>query len=114
MRKHKNIIIAAAVIIAVLAAAWFWGDNYNKGQGIKSQGTDGSMSASAQDTQPPGSGDGNAVLSAVTGGSSAGADSTANGAGATSGESAVNSGPSEGPVTGSPAVSGPGSMPDPA
>ena len=30
MKKHKNKIIAAAVIVAVLAAAWFWGGNYNR------------------------------------------------------------------------------------
>jgi len=33
MLKHKNKIIAGAVIIAVLAAAWFWGGNYNKRDG---------------------------------------------------------------------------------
>ena len=33
MKKHKNKIIAAVVIVAVLAGAWFWGGNYNRGQG---------------------------------------------------------------------------------
>ena len=32
MKKHKNKIIAAVVILAALAGAWFWGGNYNRGQ----------------------------------------------------------------------------------
>ena len=30
MKKHKNKIISAAVIIAVLVVAWVWGGNYSK------------------------------------------------------------------------------------
>ena len=32
MKKHKNKIIAAVVILAVLAVAWFYGGNYGKGK----------------------------------------------------------------------------------
>ena len=32
MRKHKNKIISAVVILAVLAGAWFYGGNYGKGK----------------------------------------------------------------------------------
>ena len=33
MQKYKNKIIAAAAILALLAAAWFYGGNYNKDSG---------------------------------------------------------------------------------
>ena len=50
MKKHKNKIITVAVIIAVLAAAWFYGGNYNKPGGEHTTG------AVAQGASSPGNG----------------------------------------------------------
>ena len=38
MMRHKNKIIAAVIILAVLAAAFLYGGNYNKGQGSGENG----------------------------------------------------------------------------
>ena len=44
MKKHKNKIITAAVIIAVLAGAWFYGGNFSRSSGAPPP-------AAAQDTE---------------------------------------------------------------
>jgi len=65
MKRHKYKIIAAVVVLAVLTGAWFWGGNYNRGQGVGQVGQgDGSvvpndepLAASAPDSNsPPGRG----------------------------------------------------------
>ena len=54
MRKHKNKIIATAVILAVLAGAWFYGGNYGKGK------SDTPLAMAADPSQTAALSDGNA------------------------------------------------------
>ena len=48
LKKHKNKIIAAVVILAALSAAWFWGGNYNR----RDPAVDTAPPAMAQDSEP--------------------------------------------------------------
>ena len=105
MRKHKNKIIAASVILAILAVAWLYGGTYNKNQGpgIGDREADGSRSASAHDTLSPGQTAENAAATDGAGGAAGASqpgsqDTTAPGNGAAA--------PSQGEAAGSPERTG--------
>jgi len=57
MGKHKNKIIAAAIISAVLAGAWFFGGNYNKSESGPPSAPAQSVVSSSPSSEPGATGD---------------------------------------------------------